>query len=82
MKRSMTTPSSATLRIDCRIAEELEAERADGDAGGEIAEDRAEADPLEDRHGDDAGAEQRDGGNEIERRAFQVSCPPRCRAGR
>ncbi len=50
-----------------RIGEELQAPGADGEAGGEIAEDRSEPQPLEDRHRDDARAEQRDDGDEFAR---------------
>jgi hypothetical protein len=46
---------------DClRIGKQPQAERADHDAGGEIAEHGAEPDALENRHRDDAGREQRD----------------------
>jgi hypothetical protein len=40
-----------------RIGDEAEAPGSDRHAGGEIAEHRAEADALEDRHGDHAGGE-------------------------
>ena len=45
---------------DClRVVKDGEAERADDEAGGEIAEDGAEAHPPEDRHRDDARRQQR-----------------------
>ena len=58
-KSSRTTPNSATLRIWSGLAEELQPEGADGDAGDEIADDRAQPDALEDRHGNHGRAEQR-----------------------
>ena len=42
-----------------RIGEQAEPERADDQPRGQIAEHRAEAEPLEDRHRDDAGRQQR-----------------------
>ena len=41
------------------LGEDAQAERADDQAGGEIAEDGAEPHAPEDRHGDDAGGQQR-----------------------
>ena len=79
MKSSITTPSSATREDRCRVAEQPQPERADGDAGGEVAEHRAEAEALEDRHGDDAGAEQGDGRDQVNAVRFdRHRGPPSC----
>ena len=57
MNSRKTMPSSATCRI-CFAAGDQPRRRADGDAGGEIAEDGAEPDALEQRRGDHRAAEQ------------------------
>ena len=43
-----------------RVGEELEAERAYNQTGGEVAENRTEPEPLEQRHGDDSSPKQHD----------------------
>ena len=62
---SSRTPNSATERIDSGSVKILQAERADGEPGHEIADDRAEPDPLEDRYGDNRRAEKRDRGDQF-----------------
>ena len=49
-----------------RIVEEPEAERADREARREVAEHRAEAEPLEERHRDDRRGEQHDDRHDVE----------------
>ncbi len=59
-KRSITTPSSAMCRYGLRIREQAEAERAYGEAGGEITEHRSEAGTAKHRHSHNRGPEQGD----------------------
>jgi hypothetical protein len=40
------------------VADEGQAERADDDAGGEVAEHRAESQPATQRHADDGGEQE------------------------
>ena len=59
-----------------------QAERADDEAGGEIAEDGAEAHPPEDRHRDDAGRQQRHHLNQFAARSLCRHAPSRMRKDR
>ena len=63
-----------------RIGEQAEAEGPDDEAGGEIAEHGAEPEPLEQRHRDDAGGEQRDNLDQFAGISFsrQVGLPDVC----
>jgi hypothetical protein len=55
-------------------ADETEAERSDRDAGEQVAEHRAQSEPLGERHGDDGGGEVDEG---LEEEAFSVHRVPR-----
>ena len=50
-----------------RLGEQCQPERADDEAGREVAEHGAEADAAEQGHGHDGGAKQRDDFGEVER---------------
>ena len=56
--RNITTPSSATCRIACGSVKSPRPNGPIDEAGGEIAEHRAEAEPLEERHRDDRRRQQ------------------------
>ena len=60
MNRNITTPSSATCRIACGLVNSSQPERADDQAGGQVAQHRAEPGPLEQRNRDHRRAQQRD----------------------
>ncbi|GAB6843952.1 hypothetical protein JCM2811A_29540 [Methylorubrum rhodinum] len=49
------------------VGEQPEPERADDEAGEQVAQHRAEPEPLEQRHGDDAGGEKGDDLDELAR---------------
>ncbi|GLQ53549.1 hypothetical protein GCM10010862_08080 [Devosia nitrariae] len=49
-----------------RITDEADARRPEQESGGEIAKDRAEAEPLEHRHGKHGCGQQHDDGDEVD----------------
>ena len=63
MNRNITTPSSATCRMD--LGSEADAERADRQAGRQIPQHRPQPQPLEQRHGDHRRAQQHDDVDEL-----------------
>ena len=52
-----TTPNSAKCRMSCGSRDQLQAPRADHDAGAQVADDRAEAEQARQRHRDHRGGE-------------------------
>ena len=52
-----TTPNSAKCSMSCGSRDELQAPRPDDDAGGEVADDRAEAERARERHRDHRGGQ-------------------------
>ena len=53
-----------------RVGEQAEAERPDHEAGGEVAQHRAQAETAKQRYGNDRGAEKRHHMEQIARPAF------------